>query len=32
VRKTGRMAWIADYDQDAAPFRWTYDGSRLKAA
>ena len=26
------MAFIADYDKTARPFRWTYDGSRLKAA
>ena len=26
------MAFIADYDRTARPFRWTYDGSPLKAA
>jgi len=26
------MAFIAEYDRTAKPFRWTYDGSPLKAA
>lgn len=26
------MAWIAEYDRTATPFRWTYDGTPLKAA
>ena len=26
------MAFIADYDTTARPFRWTYDASPLKAA
>jgi hypothetical protein len=25
------MAFIADYNQTATPFRWTYDGRPLKA-
>jgi len=26
------MAFIAEYDRTATPFRWTYDGSPLKVA
>jgi hypothetical protein len=26
------MAFIAEYDRTARPFRWTYDGSPLKVA
>ena len=26
------MAFIADYNQTATPFRWTYDGRPLKAS
>jgi len=26
------MAFIAEYDRTAKPFRWTYGGSPLKAA
>jgi hypothetical protein len=26
------MAFIADYNRTAAPFRWTYDGRPLKAS
>jgi hypothetical protein len=26
------MAFIADYNRTATPFRWTYDGRPLKAS